>query len=140
MPRGVYDRSKSKRAAAAAETKTATRGKPGRPPKVVAHPATDYGVKFAILRENIQALSQVLGQLVATPPADDTGALATNVHDELLAEIETLSSLRREVFGETSEERQAKFNSEDTAAAVPQSSIPLPAAPSFVPPVPPQAS
>lgn len=151
MPRGVYDRTKTKaqreaeKAAKGAAPAAKVKGKPGRKPgsKVTksasptktAESRASYGGDalglFATVRANIETLTIV---------QDKFGTTIPTVGPEIAAHVEIMTNLRKQVFG--SGEKQAKTESTETVvetapasngttAAAPQyqSTVPMPPAP-----------
>jgi len=166
MPRGVYDRSKTteqraaeKAAKAMKPAKAAKVAKAAKAPKAEAKVAKraytkrvkaepqvtetkasiDTGAKLAIVRENVAALSSALKNM------QPGGALASEIEQEVKANLAILSDLRKDVFGLTEDEKSVPDTSdatveassdEDTdgeeeeeaapAAAYPQGTVPMP--------------
>lgn len=149
MPRGVYDRSKTK-AQREAEKKahgahaapaTKVKGKPGRKPGSVAKSASaktspktaearvSYGNDALNLFSTVRANLETLNTL-----ADKFGDIPT-IKTEIAAHVDVISSLRRQVFGtgesQASTETVAETSNGTTAATAPQfaQSVPMPPAP-----------
>jgi hypothetical protein len=128
MPRGVYDRSKTKAQREAEKTKAPAKSAPkktakaakaapvAKTPKVSTAPKVhtselDVGTKFAIIRENISTLSGAVQGLTSgqqTVIKHDVGPIVSLLDGELQANIEVLTSLRREVFGPSDAEKAAE--------------------------------
>jgi hypothetical protein len=155
MPRGIYDRSKAKkRTKTAAPTEGApVKRKPGRPPKnlaavtaaapkakakgkigrprktvetVVSRQQVDARDQFAIVRENLIALSQVRAHVKENESTETVDA-------EMAKQLGIMTALRQQHFGHLSPELAEVQSPEETPAevqAVPQAaSVPLPPLP-----------
>jgi hypothetical protein len=170
MPRGVYDRSKTKTQREAEKTKAPAKSAPKKTPKAAkAAPVAktpkvstapkvhtselDVGTKFAIIRENISTLSGAVQGLTSgqqTVIKHDVGPIVSLLDGELQANIEVLTSLRREVFGPSdaekaadaevvasAEEKDDDVEEETEAPRVAAPAQPYPAQPSGTVPMPP---
>jgi hypothetical protein len=155
MPRGVYDRSKTKTQREAEKTKAPAKSAPKKTPKApkVHTSELDVGTKFAIIRENISTLSGAVQGLTSgqqTVIKHDVGPIVSLLDGELQANIEVLTSLRREVFGPSdaekaadaevvasAEEKDDDVEEETEAPRVAAPAQPYPAQPSGTVPMPP---
>lgn len=153
MPRGVYDRTKMKRRKKAAPAPKPANGRrrgrrpkaevlaqlaqprrrPGRPPgrprktEISATPL-EAREQFAIIRENLVALSQVRSHV---PPNGSTDTVDT----ELTKQLQLMGALRQHHFGGLQEEPARYSETPEPAGAAPTP----PAPPTAVPlPPPPQ--
>ena len=125
MPRGVYERKKKGQAAAKAPAAKKGAG-PAKRNNVVALPSVDVKERFGILNQNLIALAQIRASLGGEGPTASLDA-------EIVAEIDTLSTLRKQHFGLTdAEQKKVAAESEVSNGSETKSK----AAP--VPPLPPQ--
>lgn len=121
MPRGVYDRSKAKKAREpkkASPHKTMAKSAAN----LVALPNAPLCEQFHILTDNLLALSQVRATLGGSPAA-------VEVEAEILAHVRAIKKLRQNIFGLAANETDPA-----TVASVPQNgSVPLPSQPVVIP-------
>lgn len=151
MPRGVYDRTKTKaqreaeKAAKGAAPAAKTKGKPGRKPgsaKVTksAAPAKTAEAKVSYGTDAIGLFATVRANLDTLNALSSRFPDVVSIRTEIEAHIEVMSNLRKQVFG--SGETQAQTESTETVvetasasngttAAAPQypSTVPMPPAP-----------